>query len=120
MAKNVRAFLQETLGDSVATDDIPSDVTVGTSTVTLVNSNSRRIKVRLSNFGGATVAVERDSSVTATTGIPISPGETLELDAQEDYELCTKQLIGISAFAGNAVHIVETVLLGDAEPRQPA
>jgi hypothetical protein len=119
MSHNVRDFLEEHYGDSLPTDDNPSDVTVGVTAVQLVTVNARRIKLRMCNFGGANVVFERDASVTATTGIQLSPGQTIELTAPEDFELVTKQLFGISSFAGNAIHIIETVMVGGDDTGDP-
>lgn len=120
MAHNVRAALVELFGDSFATDDFSSDVTIGTAAAQLVKANARRVSVNLTNFGGAPVVFERDFSVTATKGIQIAPGETLEMDWQEDYELVTSQICAISAAAGNSVHVVEKVLVGTTPPEADA
>lgn len=112
MAHNVRALLVELFGDSVATDDNPSDVTVGTAATQLLAYNARRVRAELTNLGGASVIIGRDFSVTATKGIQIAPGETLVLDWQEDLEDVTRQWVGISAVAGNSVHVHEVILTG--------
>lgn len=112
MVHNVRAALALLYGDSFATDDFPSDVTVGTTAVQLVKANARRIGLDMTNLGNSPIVFELDFSVTATKGNQIAPGETVTLDWLEDFELVTKQLVGISAFAGQSLHIVEKVLVG--------
>ena len=115
MAHNVRALLVELFGDSVATDDTTSDVTIGTVAVQLLTYNPRRVRAILTNLGGAPVVIGRDFAVTATTGIQIAPGESLEFDWQEDLEDVTRQWVGISAAAGNSVHVHEVILNGTVD-----
>jgi hypothetical protein len=112
MVHNVRAALLLLYGDSFATDDIPSDVSVGAAATLLVKANSRRIGVDMTNLGGVPIVFEQDFSVTTTKGHQIAPGETVTLDWLEDFELVTKQLVGISAVAGQSLHIIEKVLVG--------
>lgn len=113
MPHNTRDLVAWQFGDSLAADPNVSDVTVGTAAKLLVTYNARRTHVAVSHFGGANVAIGFDASVTASTGIQLSPGQTFELDWFEDLDLVTRQLYAISASAGNPLHIVETVLTGN-------
>jgi hypothetical protein len=112
MTHNVRAALVLLYGDSFAIDTIRSDVTVGTSAAQLVKSNARRISLDITNLGGAPIVFDEDFSVTTSKGYQVAPGETATLDWLEDFELVTKQLVAISAVAGQSIHIVEKVLIG--------
>ena len=118
MAHNVRAFLREYYGDSLPTYAQDSDVTVGVAAIQLVPANARRILLAISNYGLSSVVIGRDYSVGLTTGVvSIDPGVTLLMDALNDLENITRQWIGIAGLAGNAVHILETILTGLPDPK---
>lgn len=112
---NAPEFLERQFGAGIEVDLAPGDFTVGITAVILAKPNGRRVRVRLSNFGGGIVALGIDQGVTATTGTPLAPGETIEFTCLEDFSEPTRQIIGISAVAGNAVHVVETVLTGSSD-----
>lgn len=97
---------------SLPVDQFPSDVTVGTAATLIVKANARRVKFRLANNGTDIVALGYDPSVTFSTGIPLPPGQVIEFDWQTDYEEVTRQIWGISATAGNSVHVTETIMTG--------
>ena len=97
--------------NEIASDLVRSSVTVGTTAIALAQYSERRVKLRLCNFGGANVVLGRDFAVTATTGIQLSPGQTVEFDWQDDQQEVARQLVAISAIAGNVVEVVETLLL---------
>jgi hypothetical protein len=112
MSWRVTDLLAAWFGYSLPLDPTLSDVTVGVTAVKLWNANARRAKGIISHFGGANIALGHSAAVTATTGIQFSPGQTIELDWQEDYDTVTEELWGISAAAGNAVHVEEELMTG--------
>ena len=116
MAHNVRSLEGLWFNYTLPNDQFPSDKTVGTAALRLVPANARRLKVRFANNGTDIVALGYDASVTFTTGIPVPPGQIAEFDWQEDYEEVTREFWGISAVAGNAVHITESIMTGIPDP----
>lgn len=99
-------------GYSLPVDEAESDVTVGITAIRLVGVNARRAKVQFSNFGGSTIVIGTSAAVTAAKGIPIAPGLTGEFDWQTDYDRVIEEFWAISAAAGNAVHVTETITTG--------
>ena len=113
MARSVAELLADFYDEGFATDDKDSDVTVGTGVVQIVGPSAIRTKFRLCNFGGANVVLGRANNVTATTGIQLSPGQTIEFDWADDGDDVTRAWFGISAAAGNPIHVIETFLISD-------
>ena len=99
-------------GYSLPVDQAESDVTVGVAAIRLVGANARRAKVQFCNFGGSTIVIGASAAVTATKGIPVAPGVTAEFDWQTDLDRVMEEFWAISAAAGNAVHVVETIMTG--------
>jgi hypothetical protein len=111
MARGTQELIAEFFGYDLSIDDFESDVIVGTAVVAILAPSPQRTKVRLCNFGGANVILSTRQSVTATTGIQLSPGQTVELSFDEDGDEVTREWFAISAFAGNSVHIVDSRLI---------
>jgi len=110
MPWRVRDLLKRWIGYSLPTDLALSDVVVGTTAKQIVAANARRTKVRFTNNGTDIVALGLDPSVTFSTGIPVPPGQIAEFDWQDDLEEVTRAFWGISATAGNSVHVTETLM----------
>jgi hypothetical protein len=107
-----RDLLALEFGDSLLCNFNESDVTVGTTAVTLVQGNGRRIWLTLTNWGAAAIAISTKPNVTATTGIIIPANGFLNINWRTDTDLPTSAIYAISSGAGNSVHITEQVLVG--------
>jgi hypothetical protein len=94
-----------------------TDVTVGVTVVQLLKPNQQRFWVSFSNNGAATVVISKSQVVTATTGWPIPAGGTLGFSWLGDGDISTEGWFGISAGAGNGVHIIEQIASGEDESR---
>jgi len=117
MAHNVRDLEALWFKYSLPNDQFASDKTVGTAALRLVIANARRLKVRFINNGTDIVSLGYDATVTTTTGVPVPPGQIAEFDWQEDYEEVTREFWGVSATAGNPLHITEHIMT--ATPDRP-
>lgn len=115
MPHNLRTLQKLWFNYSLPTDQQGSDVTVGTAAKQIVGANSRRLKLRMANNGTDIVALGYDASVTSNTGIPIPPGQVAEFDWQEDLEEVARAIWGISATAGNSVHITEHIMTANED-----
>lgn len=111
-ARDARELIEFYYGIKITTIPRESDATVGTTAVKLGSNANTRTAIQISNAGAATIAVGFSNSVTATTGIQVDPGGFLEMAWLTDQELVNSDIWAISAAAGNAVHVVESVLSG--------
>ncbi len=112
IATDVRTLLEVYYGLQLRTRPRESDVSVGTTAVTLGQFARMRLAINLGNTGGNTVFVGFSSAVTITTGIPVPAGGFMSLNWIPDNELVMQDLWAISSLAGNGVHVVESVVEG--------
>lgn len=89
-----------------------TDVTVGTSVVTVAKRNGACIERIISNCGAATIFVSSKVGVAVNAGIPLAAGGTLSFQVKIDVDLASCELFAISAGAGNGVHVISVNLVG--------
>jgi hypothetical protein len=89
------------------------DVTVGTSVTRIVHQDPAAIAHDITNNGAAAIVFSSKPQVTATTGVQLSPGQTVSLNILSDYDLVGCDLFAISASSGNSIHVISTQLIGD-------
>ena len=109
----LRDLIRLYYGDGLVTRRNESDVTIGTSAGSIVGPNPQRVALYLSNWGAASIAIGLTRSVTATTGIIIPTLTGIQLVWLTDLDFVSEGIFGISAGAGNALHVVETVMVGE-------
>lgn len=100
-------------GDGVVTRFAESDVTIGTSAGQVVGPNPQRVALYVFNWGAAAVALGLTGAVTATTGLGIPSNTGLFLFWRDDLALVGQGFFGIASGVGNAVHVIETFMVGE-------
>lgn len=109
----LRDLIDLYFGDGVLTRYTESDVSVGTTSIQLVGPNPQRVVLYLYNLGAATVAFGMNSTVTATTGIGLPSNSGMVISWFDDLALVGQGFFGISLGVGNAVHVIETFMVGE-------
>ena len=109
---NARELLADWYGDELVSNIIETDVTVGTTAILIAARDGAVIARLITNNGAATIFVSSKAGVAANTGIAVGVGNTLVLQALDDFDLASCDLFAISGGAGNAVHVVSTQLVG--------
>lgn len=107
-----RELLAIEYGSELQTRINESDVTVGTTGVSLIAGNGARIWISIQNAGAATVYVSTLSSLAVNQGFIISAGGYLTFTWKEDGDLPTIALYAISGSSGNNVHVIQQILTG--------
>jgi len=89
-----------------------SNVTLAVATP-IVQNNPDRIGLEIINNSGNSIYVGFTADTSATNGILLSAtGGSLILKFRDDGQVCGNQVYGLSAVAGDAYTVVETILWG--------
>lgn len=110
--KSCRELLAVEYGSELQTRIIESDVTVGTTAVSLIAGNGARIWISIQNTGAATIYVSTLSSLAVNQGFQVGAAGFLTFTWKEDGDLPTIALYAISGSAGNSVHVIQQILTG--------
>jgi hypothetical protein len=113
--KTCRELLLGEYGSELQTRINESDVTVGTSAVTLVSGNGARIWLSIQNAGSDTVYVSTLSSVAVGQGFIVPASGYPFFSWKDDMDFPTIALFAVSSGAGNNVHVVQQILTGSGE-----
>src|SRR5258708_21982474 len=111
----VAGLLSQWYGSRVRTRGILGDFTVTTAALRLCTADSSRVLLSLTNWGSVSIAFGENRNITATTGIGLQPGATTTLEWLTDLDLQTTEIWAIAASGSNAVHVVESLLVGEFE-----
>src|SRR6185437_17056120 len=101
----LRDLLALYYGDNLRTRRVESDKTIGVTASQIVAPNPQRVMLYLFNWGAAAIAIGLSQSVTATTGLGIPASTGLSIPWFPDIDFPAEGLFGISAGAGNALHV---------------
>ncbi len=112
IATDVRTLLAEYYGIQLRTRPRESDVTVGTTAVALGQFTRSRLNIYISNNGANPIFIGFSSAVAVNTGIQVPANGFTALTWIPDNELVIQDMFAISSAAGNAVHVVESVVEG--------
>lgn len=109
---DVRTLIELFFGTQIRTAPREADVSVG-ATAVLIGANARtRTAVGIGNNGTANVQWSFQPGVTATTGMPLPPGQSIFFGWYLDNENVSYDLYVISSSGTNSVHVVEYVTAG--------
>jgi hypothetical protein len=111
LANTLSQFLAAYFGADVATDNPETDVTIGTTAVLIIQNNPRTVRLEISNTGPTAVTLGRSNQVTLTTGDPLAPGETWEINWLFGLDSVGDAIFGISGGAGGSVHVRQTLMI---------
>jgi len=111
--RTLRDLLRSFVGDGVRADKLEADFTVGTTAVRIAQPNARRVGLIVTNWGAASVALGFTNGVTATTGWIVGASAWVSFSWFADLDITAQEIWAISAGAGNAVHVIERLLIGD-------
>lgn len=109
----LRDLLALYVGDTVRSNPLEKDFTVGTSAVQIALPNIQRINLYIGNIGAAAIVIGLSNAVTATTGLPVAAGTGISFSWFPDLDQVAAGMWAISANPGNNVHVVERLLIGE-------
>lgn len=102
-------------GSRVRTRRVINDFTVTTAALRLCTADSSRVLLSITNWGTVAIAFGENRNITATTGISLAPGATVTLEWLTDLDLQCTEIWAIAGSSSNAIHVVESLLVGEFE-----
>ncbi len=111
----VWGLLTQWYGSWLKTRRVINDFTVTTSSQRVCQADPSRVLLQLSNWGASAIAFGENRNITATTGNILAAGVTVSLEWLTDLDLQTTEIWVIAAGGSNALHVVESLLIGEFE-----
>lgn len=111
----VAGLLSQWYGSRLRTRRVVNDFTVTTAALRLCTADASRVLLSVTNWGGVAIAFGENRNITATTGIGLQPGATVTFEWLTDLDLQTTEIWAIAASGSNAIHVVESLLVGEFE-----
>lgn len=111
----VWALLTQWYGSWLKTRRVINDFTVGTTPVRICTADPSRVLLSITNWGANPIAFGENRNITATTGVLLASGAVAVLEWLNDLDLQTTEIWAIAAAGSNAVHVVESLLVGEFE-----
>lgn len=123
MAASIRArppstvwgLLTQWYGSWLKTRRVINDFTVTTTAQRVCTADSSRVLLSLTNLGATTIVYGENRNITATTGWILAPGGQVTFDWMVDLDLQTTEIWVIAVSGSNALHVVESLLVGEFE-----
>jgi len=110
---NLRDLLALFVGDTVRTQPLEKDFTVGVTAVQIALPNIQRLNLYIANVGAALIVIGLSQAVTSTTGLVVPSNTGIAFSWFPDLDQVAAGMWAISANPGNAVHVVERLLIGE-------
>lgn len=111
----VWALLTQWYGSWLKTRRVINDFTVAQTAVRICVADPSRVLLSISNWGANSIAFGENRNITSTTGVILPSGSAVALEWLNDLDLQTTEIWAISATGSNAVHVVESLLVGEFE-----
>ena len=111
----VAGLLTQWYGSRLRTRRVINDFTVTTAALRLCVADPSRVLLSITNWGAVAIAFGENRNITATTGIGLQPGASVTFEWLTDLDLQTTEIWAIAASASNAIHVVESLLVGEFE-----
>lgn len=111
----VWALLAQWYGSQIKTRRVINDFTVAQTALRVCVADPSRVLLSLANWGANVIAFGENRNITATTGIILAPGAVATLEWFIDLDLQTTEIWAISNSGSNALHVVESLLIGEFE-----
>jgi hypothetical protein len=111
----VWALLTQWYGSWLKTRRVINDFTIAQTALRVCAADPSRALLSLTNWGANTIAFGENRNITGTTGLALAPGTTVTLEWGTDLDLQTTEIWMIATTGSNAVHVVESLLVGEFE-----
>ena len=111
----VWGLLTQWYGSWLKTRRVINDFTVTTTAVRVCQADPSRVLLSLTNWGSNSIAFGENRNITATTGWLLAPGAQVNLEWFVDLDLQSTEIWAIAGAGSNALHIVESLLIGEFE-----
>lgn len=89
----------------------PGDTSITTSASEVAKNNPQRIQLVIVNLGSSRIFVDSHEGVSSTQGVPLDPGGSMVLIAEEDGEDVGRDWWAVASTGTQTVFVKETVLL---------
>ncbi len=113
----VWGLLTQWYGSWLKTRRVINDFTVAQTPVRICVADPSRVLLLISNWSANSIAFGENRNITATTGVVLGPGAVASFEWFVDLDLQTTEIWAIAAAGSNAVHVVESLLVGEFETR---
>ena len=111
----VWALLTQWYGSWLKTRRVINDFTIAQTALRVCVADPSRVLLSLTNWGFNNIAFGENRNITATTGIALTPGSTVTIEWNTDLDLQTTEIWAIAGTGSNALHVVESLLVGEFE-----
>lgn len=111
----VWALLTQWYGSWLKTRRVINDFTVAQTPVRVCVADPSRVLLSLSNWSGNSIAFGENRNITATTGWLLAAGGVVTFEWLIDLDLQVTEIWAIAAAGSNALHVVESLLVGEFE-----
>lgn len=111
----VWALLTQWYGSWLKTRRVINDFTVAQTALRVCVADPSRVLLSLTNWGLNAIAFGENRNITATTGIGLAPQSSVTIEWVTDLDLQATEIWVISASGSNALHVVESLLVGEFE-----
>lgn len=110
---SVWQLLQLWYGTPLKTRRVIADFSVTTASQRICQFDASRVMLQISNWGTSAIAFGENRNITATTGIILPAGSVVTLEWITDLDLQATEFWAIAASGTDAVHVVESLLVGE-------
>lgn len=111
----VWALLTQWYGSWLKTRRVINDFTVTTTAQRICVADPSRVLLQIANWGTAALSYGENRNITATTGNILPSGSEVSIEWHTDLDLQTTEIWAISVAGNLAIHVVESLLVGEFE-----
>ena len=111
----VAGLLSQWYGSRLRTRRVINDFNVTTTPTRICVADSSRVLLAISNNGGFGLVFGENRNITNSTGIQLSQAQTVTFEWWSDLDLQTTEIWALSLTGTVAVHVIESLLVGEYE-----